>query len=87
VVFAVRPGATHAQFGAIQSAAVGVTNIDDSTCYPKNGGVCEWGAYAEAVLDASTDGRTIWMAGEYIPGPGSHQQNWGTRIMELQIKI
>ncbi len=85
IVYTVRSNA-EAQFGPVHIAAAGVENIEDFGCTPAGGGVCSWGDYTAAVLDASNGGATIWMAGEYISGPTVSQENWGTRIMEISAE-
>jgi hypothetical protein len=71
-------------FGAVQVAAAGVYRVREYACLPKLGGLCRWGDYSAAVIDPSNNGKTIWMATEYIPGPGYTHTNWGTRVMEIQ---
>lgn len=71
-------------FGAVQVAAAGVDRVREFACLPKFGGLCRWGDYSAAVIDPSNNGKTIWMATEYIPGPGFTHTNWGTRVMEIQ---
>ncbi|HLH61266.1 MAG TPA: hypothetical protein VKV20_06230 [Ktedonobacteraceae bacterium] len=71
-------------FGAVQVAAAGVYRVREYACLPKFGGLCRWGDYSAAVIDPSNNGKTIWMATEYIPGPGYTHTNWGTRVMEIQ---
>ncbi len=73
-----------AEFGAVQVAACGVDRVREFACLPKNGGLCRWGDYSAAVIDPSNNGKTIWMATEYIPGPGYTHTNWGTRVMEIE---
>lgn len=66
----------------IKIAAPGAEPADGFTGYAAYGGagVERWGDYSAAV----TDGRTIWMATEYIPG-GSRTSlaNWGTFVFRV----
>jgi hypothetical protein len=64
-------------FGAVTVAAAGTTFYDpDAT---------RWGDYSWAVLNP--DGKSIWMATEYIPPKASQTQdgrrNWGTRVFAV----
>ncbi|HJT56708.1 MAG TPA: hypothetical protein VJ761_09450 [Ktedonobacteraceae bacterium] len=82
-VYTVKP-AGNAGFGAVKVAAAGVDRVREFACLPKFGGVCRWGDYSAAVIDPSNNGKSIWMATEYIPGPGYTHTNWGTRVMEIE---
>jgi hypothetical protein len=68
----------HSSFGPIQLAAAGTGP------YYKNS--TRWGDYSWAIL--APDGNSFWMATEYIPPKSSQtidgQQNWGTRVIEVQ---
>ncbi len=64
-------------FGGLKVAAFGAqADIGFSAV----GGPGRWGDYSAAVPDPSGSG--IWMATEYIPGPGDGIANWGTRVFE-----
>jgi hypothetical protein len=65
-------------FGAILVAAFGATADIGFTAV---GGPGRWGDYSAAVIDPSGSG--IWLATEYIPGPGDGIANWGTRVFEV----
>jgi hypothetical protein len=82
-VYTIKPAGS-ASFGAVNVAAAGVYRVRELACLPKNGGLCRWGDYSAAVIDSSNNGKSIWMATEYIPGPGFTDTNWGTRVMEIQ---
>ncbi|MDQ2905591.1 MAG: hypothetical protein M3Y81_18860 [Chloroflexota bacterium] len=78
-VFAIRPAGS-SNFGGIRFLAAGVANDNGFTCTP---GPCRWGDYSAAVLDPNNS-HGIWMATEYIGGPGDTNANWDTRIAEVQ---
>lgn len=64
-------------------AGAGAGPADGFTGYAAYGGtgVERWGDYSAAV----TDGKTIWMAAEYIPGgPRTSLANWGTFVFGVQ---
>jgi hypothetical protein len=65
-------------FGAIQVGAFGAQADIGFTAV---GGPGRWGDYSAAVMNPSGGG--IWMATEYIPGPGDGVANWGTRVLEV----
>lgn len=64
-------------FSGVQLAASGVTADIGFTAV---GGPGRWGDYSAAVIDPAGGG--IWLATEYIPGPGDGIANWGTRVFE-----
>jgi hypothetical protein len=66
-------------FGPIHIAASGVTADIGFTDVGAPG---RWGDYSAAVIDPNGSG--TWLATEYIPGAGSANANWGTRVFEVQ---
>lgn len=67
---------------SVRVAADGVGPDDGFTAYPQFGGTgaARWGDYSAA----ATDGESIWMATEYIPGGArTVLANWGTFVFGL----
>ena len=70
---------------AVRIAANGTAPEDGFTCYksqdPSGNGVCRWGDYSAA----TSDGRNIWWAAEYIPNlPRRVNANWGTWVGKIK---
>jgi hypothetical protein len=67
----------------VHVAADGTAPDDGFTGYPQFFGsnVARWGDYSAAV----TDGASIWLATEYIPGlPRTVNSNWGTYVFSIK---
>lgn len=82
------PSAAYVRFadgratGPVFVTGAGAAPEDGFTAYGAFGGsgVARWGDYSAAV----TDGSTIWMASEYIPGtPRDFFANWGTFVSRI----
>ncbi|GAC1367641.1 MAG: hypothetical protein NVS2B12_23820 [Ktedonobacteraceae bacterium] len=71
-----------ASFQSVQVAAAGVTADNGYTGTAKRGGLSRWGDYSAGELDPQTG--NIWLATQYIPGPGNFAANWGNRIFEVK---
>ncbi len=69
-------------FGAIQTAAAGVTADNGFTMTPGFGGVGRWGDYSAGQLDPS--GSRIWFATQYIGGNGDLYANWSNRLFAVK---
>ena len=70
---------------AVRIAANGTAPEDGFTCYKsqdaQDRGVCRWGDYSAA----TSDGRNIWWATEYIPNlPRRVNSNWGTWVGKIK---
>lgn len=73
-------------FSPLHLVASGSEPAKIGACRPQFGGICTWGDYSAAVVD-STDG-SIWLATEYIPaGAATPNENWGTRILEIEPTV
>ena len=69
-------------FGPLHVAGAGVAPNDSFGGYEPYGepDVARWGDYSAALT--SPDG-SVWAAAEYIPGPRSTLENWGTYLVHL----
>lgn len=68
-------------FGPISTVAAGVAPDNGFTATPDVSGVGRWGDYSAGQFDAAGN---LWLATQYIPGPGDVLANWGNRIFALQ---
>ena len=70
-------------FGGVQIAARGTQAYHGFGGTADNGGVARWGDYSNGQVIAGT--RKVWLATQYVPGPGNGNENWGNRIFELLL--
>ncbi|HZO72871.1 MAG TPA: hypothetical protein VFB60_11770 [Ktedonobacteraceae bacterium] len=69
--------------GDVHVASAGASPEDGFTCVAPDR-LCRWGDYSAAV--ASPDGRSIWLATEFIPNtPRTVLANWGTFISNVDV--
>ncbi len=69
--------------GDVHVASAGTAPEDGFTCVAPDR-LCRWGDYSAAV--ASPDGRSIWLATEFIPNtPRTVLANWGTFISNVDV--
>lgn len=69
--------------GDVHVASAGAGPEDGFTCVAADH-LCRWGDYSAAV--ASPDGRSIWMATEFVPNtPRTVLANWGTFISNVDV--
>ena len=81
------PSAAFTALGSptVSLVALGAEPADGFSGYPQTGapepGIERWGDYSAAV----TDGKTVWMATEFIPGGmRTVNANWGTFVFGIR---
>jgi hypothetical protein len=72
-------------FSALHVVASGIGPARNGGCLAQYGYICTWGDYSAAITDG-VDG-DLWLATQYVPGPATPHENWGTRIWELQPAV
>jgi hypothetical protein len=77
---AAAPGAG---FGSVHLAGAGVAPDNGFVGTAPFGGVARWGDYSNGQIIPGTN--TLWLATQYIPNNGDGNENWGNRILELNL--